>query len=417
MILCGLSDIRPGMKLGAAVCDPRTPETQLLRPGVDLDAALIQSLRTRGVVQVWVEDDLTKDLDAAVAPELTVARTEVYQKLKGDLANIARSTLSVASVQSYRQAVMGLVLQSISSAQYAALTDTLFSADGMATHGTNVAYLSLLCGLNIEHYVVSEQPKLDREQARDMAVLGLAGMLHDLGKARLKPRDRGFHEIHADATHPIPEGYQTHTTLGQQLLEDARAPARVGHTVLNHHQRFDGLGWPDLSGVTGGRIAGALQGRQIHIFARIVSAANVLDNLLRDAQGNRRPPVAALWDFASPRFEGWFDPMVRRAMLVRVPPFAIGTEVRLSDGRRAVVSAPNINKPCRPTVRILTDQKGVRAPEALAVDLATAPELTIVQSLGEDVSKFYYETPPMPPPTPAPAPNAAAVVAVGAEHD
>jgi HD-GYP domain-containing protein (c-di-GMP phosphodiesterase class II) len=385
------------MILGAAVSDPRSPDTPLLRQGVELEPALIASMRSRGVTQVWVEDDLTRDLDAAVAAELTAARTEVYTRLKDDIAALSRTTLTVTSVQAYRQAVMGLVLQSISSAQYAGLTDTLFSADGLATHSANVAYLSLLCGLHIETYVVHEQQRLDREQARDMTVLGLAGMLHDLGKTRMKPKDRGFHEVHEDEKHPFPEAYREHTGLGHKMLEDARAPARVAHAVLNHHQRFDGTGWPDLSAVTGGRISGPLRGQQIHIFSRIVSAANVLDNLLRDAEGHRRPPVAALWEFASARYDGWFDPIVRRAMLARIPPFAVGAEVRLSDGRRGIVATPSVIEPCRPVVRILSDAKGVRMEQARTVDLAETPGLAITHSLGEDVGKYLYDVPAVAP--------------------
>lgn len=397
MLQCAINDVKPGMILGAQVRDPRSPDLQLLRPGVVLDAPLLTSIRKRGVTQVWVEDDLTRDLDAAVATGLTGARLEVYARLRDDLSSASRRTISVASVQSYRQAVMGLVVEAIASKKYAGMTDSLFASDGLATHSTNVAYLSLICGLHLEAYVVAEQPKLSHDQARDMSVLGMAGLMHDLGKMRVRGAARDAHEVHAPADAKGPEGYADHTRLGHEMLSETRVPARVAHAALNHHQRFDGQGWPDLSRMSAGRVAGPLAGRRIHIFARIVAAANVLDNLLRDADGSRRPPVAALHEFASERFDGWFDPRVRRTLLLRVPPFAIGSEVTLSDGRRCAIMAPNIARPCRPVVRVLAEASGERPREATNIDLADdrveAAGLAIVRSMGHDVSTYGYEPP------------------------
>lgn len=395
MLQCAIDDVKPGMILGAQVRDPRSPDLQLLRPGVALDGPLLASIRKRGVTQLWVEDDLTRDLDAAVATELSGARLEVYSRLRDDLSSASRRTVSVTSVQSYRQAVMGLVVQAIASKKYAGMTDSLFASDGLATHCTNVAYLALICGLHLEGYVVAEQPKLSNEQARDMSVLGMAGLMHDLGKMRLRGAARNAHEVHATADATEPEGYADHTRLGHEMLSETRVPARVAHAALNHHQRFGGHGWPDLTTMSSGRVKGPLAGRRIHIFARIVAAANVLDNLLRDADGSRRPPVAALHAFASERFDGWFDPLVRRSMLLRVPPFAIGSEVTLSDGRRCAVMAPSVARPCRPVVRVLAEASGERPREAMNIDLAEADVertgLLISRSMGQDVSAFAYE--------------------------
>ncbi|MFT3685569.1 MAG: HD domain-containing protein [Phycisphaerales bacterium] len=399
MLMCGINDVPAGAVLGSIVTDPRNPSHDLLRPGVTLDPPIVASLRSRGVTQVWIQDTLTADLDAAVAPGLTAAKLEVYGKLRDGLATCAKGTMSSSSLASYRGAVLSMVTEAISSEKYAAMTDALFSADGLASHGANVAYLSLLCGLHIEQYVVAEQSKLGPKEAREMGPLGLAGLLHDIGKTRLRPVGQRYHDQLAPESgggSARPEGYIDHVRIGRMLLEHCGAPARVGYTVLNHHQRFDGCGWPDLAAFTAGRIKGKLAGRRIHIYARIVAAANVLDGLMRDAEGRKRPPVAALGEFASSRFEGWFDPIVRRALLLRVPPFAIGVDVRLNDGRRGVVIGLNEHDPCRPVVRIInplppTPPGGVVEPET--VELETNPALRITHSLGEEVEKYLYEVP------------------------
>lgn len=391
MLLCNVNEVRAGAVLGAVVSDPQVPGHDLLRPGVALDASMLARLRARGVMSVWIEDDFTKDLDAAVAPKLEAARMNVYAQLRSGLASSARGTLTTAAVKEQRRAVMGLVLEAIGSARYASLTDSIFSSSGQAGHGANVAYLSLLTGLHLETYVVLEQKRLDRRMARDMSVLGLAGLLHDVGKSVSGNGEQVEHEVHASEDGEPRAEYLEHVRAGQKALERSGAPARVTHAVLNHHQRFDGSGWPDLRSVSAGARAGALSGRRIHIFARIVAAANVLDNLMRDSKGEPRPAVAALHEFASSKFDGWFDPVVRRAMLLRMPPFSIGTEVRLSDGRRAVVVEPCPEDPCRPGVRAFPPESGGE-PESIA--LSKRRELMITHALGRDVSRYLFDAPP-----------------------
>ena len=61
-------------------------------------------------------------------PELVAARLEVYTRLRDDLKRCSRTTITVSSVQSYRQAVMGLVTQVIASGAYGSMIDTLFGA-------------------------------------------------------------------------------------------------------------------------------------------------------------------------------------------------------------------------------------------------------------------------------------------------
>ncbi|MGD9690279.1 MAG: HD-GYP domain-containing protein [Phycisphaerales bacterium] len=396
MMLCGINEVTPGSVLGTEVVDPRRADHILLRAGVALDAAMIGSLAQRGVVQLWIEDSLAPEVDGRVAEQLSSARLEAYVRLRDDLRSASARTVSVASVQAYRQAVMNLITQAISSAPYAGMTDALFQSGDLANHSVNVAYLSLLTALHAESYVVAEQPRLPHREARDMTVVGLAGMLHDIGKASMKGDATRLHEVHAPAAE-LPEDYVSHCEGGRRALEAARVPARVLYAVLNHHQRFDGNGWPDVSEMTGGRVTGRLAGRRIHVVSRIVSACNVLENLLRDAEGARRPAVAALQAFASPRFDGWFDPMIRHAVLLRVPPFAVGTRVRLSDARHGVVSSPSLRDPCRPTIRVARGAPGANDDGAdsatESVDLAARPDLFITHALGEEVAKFLYAAP------------------------
>ena len=380
--------MRPGDVVGGAIVHPNSPGLPLLKPGVVLDSGMLAGIARLGVSQVWIEDDATRDVDGAVIGQLSSARVEMFTRFKQDLKAVSQQTVSAEQVQNCRQSVNTLVCELIANGKYASLADPLFGCDDLVGHATNVAYLSILIGLEVQAYIVKERPRLTSAHARDMGVLGLAGMLHDVGKSRLDRGAARTHEVHKTPEAGA-ESYDRHTLDGYKMLRLSRGAASVTQAALNHHQRFDGTGWPDMAAATGNRRSGTQSGRQIHIFTRIVAAANVLDNLMRSLSGERLPPVAALHAFASARFDGWFDPIVRRAALRRIPPFAVGSQVGLSDGRRAVVLAPCMESPCRPLVRPLDKSD----PDKAAVNLEQCPDLCITHYLGQDVKQWLYTVP------------------------
>ena len=271
------------------------------------------------------------------------------------------------------------------------LTDRLYDADNLlVSHSSNVAYLATVVGLELESYLVQERPKLPPNRAREITNLGLGAMLHDIGKVKLGAEAAGKHEVTSPQESNGEDPYRRHPAVGQRMLDKAEVSATVRHVILAHHRRFDGTGWPDLVKLTDGNVRTQPAGRRLHIFTRIVSAANVLDNLLQAGDGSARPPVAALHDFAGTRFDGWFDPVVRLAVLRRIPPFAVGSQVRLNDQRTAVVTTPNLLQPCRPGVRILGgDAAG--GSEGRNIDLAAHPKLRIIECAGADVRKYVFQ--------------------------
>jgi HD-GYP domain-containing protein (c-di-GMP phosphodiesterase class II) len=222
-------------------------------------------------------------------------------------------------------------------------------------------------------------------------------MLHDFGKLEHPAAAQQHHEVFERLERPRPEGYREHPLAGYRLLRSSRTPASAAQAVLNHHQRYDGRGWPGPGTLTHQRRAAAPAGRQIHVFTRIVSVANVLDNLLRDAHGAARPPVAALYDLAGPRFHGWFDPRVVQVLLRRLPPFPLGSSVRLSDGRAAAVVVPNLQQPCRPMVRLLAESDRDAQGRYPTFRLADHPDLRIVEWAGVAVTQWLFTLPEKDP--------------------
>jgi putative two-component system response regulator len=109
----------------------------------------------------------------------------------------------------------------------------------------------------------------------EMESLRLGAILHDVGKIGipdrilLKPGPLDPDELQVMRTHPL---------IGDRLLEPLDLLARARPIIRNHHERYDGRGYPD-----------GLEGDGIPLPARIVALADSLE-----AMGSRRPYRAAM---------------------------------------------------------------------------------------------------------------------------
>jgi HD-GYP domain-containing protein (c-di-GMP phosphodiesterase class II) len=245
--------------------------------------------------------------------------------------------------------------------------------------------MGLLLGAHMSGYLRQQRKALPPAVAEDTHRLGLGAMIHDIGKAELQPslRDKSILDPESDSTE-----YRYHTLIGFEQVR-GKLPATVTHIVLHHHQRYDGSGFPDRVDPVSNEKKPPSAGDAIHIFCRIVALLDAFDRLLWNGKDDKpRPTVYALADLLSPRFEGWFDPVVVSYLLRLVPPFMIGSVVQLTDGQHAVIVDNHAESPCRPTVRVLTDsifRRGARV-KRKALDLRVIDDLRVAGVDGQNVA-------------------------------
>lgn len=165
---------------------------------------------------------------------------------------------------------------------------------------------------------------------------GMAGLLHDLGKAAM-PVDV------LSKAGPLTAAEFTimrrHPEEGHRLLQDSGEwSAEVLDVCLHHHEKVDGTGYPH-----------GLQGDQISLVARMGAVCDVYD-----AVTSARPYKAA-WDPGEAirtmaRWSGHFDPRVFKAFVSVVGIYPVGSLVRLASGKLAVVTTMNPSAPTAPVV-------------------------------------------------------------------
>lgn len=198
-----------------------------------------------------------------------------------------------------------------------------------------------------------------------MESIGLAALFHDIGKFEIPERITRKTE---PLTRAESNWLAQHPALGVQLAVKLGLPEEVQQVIAQHHERFDGSGYPNK-----------LSGNDISLLTRIIMVANAYDNLCNpaDVRSALTPHEALASLYAKQR--GKFEPKVLDIFIKCMGIYPPGTVVGLSDGRLALVMAVNATQPLKP--RVLLHEPSVPRQEALLLDLNEQPGLTIVKAV------------------------------------
>jgi HD-GYP domain-containing protein (c-di-GMP phosphodiesterase class II) len=212
-------------------------------------------------------------------------------------------------------------------------------------HGLAVSALMIALG---------RQMGLNDERVKEA---GLAGLLMDVGMGHLPIDVSRVLEDLSDAERQIME---THTTLGYEFLTmGGELSEEVRQVCLQHHERYDGSGYPRQ-----------LVGEEISLFGRMAAICDVYDSYTSDLPHRPRiDPNAALGLMRG--LEGEFDEAILDQFIESVGVYPIGSVVRLTTGRLALVVDQNIGDYTRPRVWSFYDiaSRRVIKPEDLDLSL------------------------------------------------
>ena len=333
------ADLRVGMHLdelcGSWIDHPFWRSQFLLT-----DAADIRRILDCGITEVWIDVAKGADLPAPVAPPATVSKSAAPAEPKaGETSkSVSRTEELKRAAMICKQAKQAVVTMfsevrmgnAVNAEAAGALVDEI-SSSVVRNPGALISLARLktaddytymhsvaVCALMV---ALARQLGLDAKQVREA---GMAGLLHDLGKAMMpgavlnKPGRLTDDEFAIMKRHPA-EGHRL-------LVEGPGVSDIVLDVCLHHHEKVDGSGYPDR-----------LAGDRISLFARMGAVCDVYDAIT----SNR--PYKTGWDPAesirkmTEWSKGHFDEDVFRSFIKSIGIYPVGSLVRLSSGRLAVV--------------------------------------------------------------------------------
>ncbi len=218
--------------------------------------------------------------------------------------------------------------------------------DSVYAHCVNVALISRMIGRWL------------RLEQQDLNILTCCGLLHDIGKLAIpdeilnKPGKLTDEEFATIKSHP---------KFGYQMLANQDIDTRIKLSVLLHHERYDGSGYPS-----------GLQGEQVPDFAMIVAIADVYDAMT--ATRSYREPLCAFQVIENFERDGYqkYHTKYIHTFLHQIASTYQSNRIMLNDGRGAKIVMLNQNRLSKPIIQFDSGE---------CLDLSTCSDLFISKVL------------------------------------
>jgi putative nucleotidyltransferase with HDIG domain len=130
----------------------------------------------------------------------------------------------------------------------------------------------------------------------DQQLAHLCGLVHDIGKIGLPP---GLLEKPGALTLEERRQMQEHSEIGERILAKVEDYAEIAKIVRHHHERMDGMGYPDEIG-----------GDEIPLISRIIAVADAYNAMTSDRPYRDAMPSRVARMRLAQGVEGQFDTTV-----------------------------------------------------------------------------------------------------------
>ncbi|MBQ6129978.1 MAG: HD-GYP domain-containing protein [Lachnospiraceae bacterium] len=341
-----ISDLRPGMKTAE---DVFSYNNQMIVPkGAILDDKMITRLEFYSVLAVRIaeesgeageeqpsaSDDGVISENSAYSQKVKNSRQfkkfeesflENTESFKENLKNIAENGAKIDS-RAMIESITCLIPEDMTGLGVFDMLHNMRQYDDFTyMHSMNV---SLICNVFAKWLGMS---------AKDVDILTLGGLLHDIGKLKIPDNIIKKPDKLSPAEYNI---IKTHSLQGYNILKDQDIDDNVKQCALMHHERCDGSGYPL-----------GLTEEKINTYAKIVAIADVYDAMTA-ARVYRGPlcPFKVISIFESEGLQK-YDGHYILTFLEHVATTYMNNRVRLNNGMEGDVIFMNRNQYSRPMLQ------------------------------------------------------------------
>ncbi|MEI6388349.1 MAG: HD-GYP domain-containing protein [Spirochaetota bacterium] len=366
-----LADIKAGSMWSE---DVHVDKASLLVPAnVAVRQKDLDILKRWGVAYVMTDGDLVVAKPVAAAPSASDAMSstqfagssDLYRRYIDLVDRLAKvfdqvkkaEPVDPKSIDQITQAVLTLVREEYQVA-LSAILGSAVKEDSLARSGINIAILALVIGQTL---------KLPPFR---LSYLATGALLHDTGMLRIPDdivKNRG------KLTEEEGQKVRAHPLLSYRVItKELRYPDDVGLIGLQHHERWDGEGYPRRSSAN-----------DIDVLARIVSVADAFEAMV-STKSYRHSMIgyAAMKTILSDNSRR-FDPDILKAFIKSMGIYPLGSIVLLNSAAIARVIETHPEAPLRPKLRIMVDEFGHRSEgeSGEIIDLLTEKAIFIARAL------------------------------------
>ncbi len=329
--------LEEGMRLGQQIRD--ASGRVLIQQGTHLEGHYIQYLEEHGidsiVIQEGEEDGPQIELSekAKYAVEMNrvddPVKVSLHEDVKKRVGEGVKFLFDNTQSKSFAETTANVskdLIRAITKYDAVAIDIAQLKVSDEYTfkHSVDVASLSMIIG---------KKYGLKRSE---MEELGVAGLLHDIGKTKIpksilhkpaKLTDEEFHQM------------KFHSLYGYKILEENQTfSTEIKSGVLQHHEKINGKGYPM-----------SVKGDQIHPYAKIISVADVYDALVTERPYKKGFPKRDAIEIIMTMTDD-LDMKAMKSFLTSVILYPVDSFVKLSNGEYAKVVENNPDYPLRPKV-------------------------------------------------------------------
>ncbi len=322
--------LKPGMILAKDIMlyNCSNFSTLLLTKGQILNNTYIKRIAYHEIEGVYIESEAFADIDAEsyiddkiTSKSLTQIK-DIYYDFK-----MSSGKITTTNIKKLSSIVDSLITELLSKEDLSFNVIDFRNHDSYTfQHCLNVAVLSISTGISLN---------LSEHKLHD---LGMAGLLHDIGKMTIpieilnKPGKLTVEEYEIMKTHPINAVELLRNYVSNDVLR----------AIECHHEKLDGTGYPYGKKVN-----------NIHYYGKILAVCDVYDALTSDRSYRKTAFPSEVIEYIMGCGDTHFDYEILKHFIKIIVAYPIGTFVKLSNGKLAVVVKNYTENIMRPLIRMV----------------------------------------------------------------
>ncbi len=370
MRIINVNRTKPGDVLGKSMFNERSE--LMLAAGHTLNEDMIRLIKRRGVRYVYIMDEITKEIvpeeviedyiRQAVSGQINTSFQKIKNhpafqeftpgKIEAKITDLSEKS-ALLDMNSIRKNVILLIEEIVDHNMQMFVSLPIKSKSGhQYEHALDTAIICLLIGQYFKY------------DYRELKELGTAALVHDIGKMLFVDiADRTQNELSKKEKILVSE----HPTYSMLLVKASDSDAYSEQsTVLQHHERQDGKGYPQ--GLRGQHLR-PMKNRKhdssvIFRHAEILAVANVYDNLISGVvDGVDYSPAGALTQMVN-NYADALNKSVIQALSKVVQCFPVGATVRIRKttfsryvGFEGIIVKSNPERQAYPVILLTSNNK------------------------------------------------------------